>query len=332
VNSRLLRILHLVAESYIRTAQPVASARIADRLGLSSATVRNEFATLEAEGYLHQPHASAGRIPTALGFRRYAERFLPPRPLPATARRYLEARLGAVHGETLLRRLAHATAELSGYAVVVTLAADDHLHAHEIHLSLLSDRTVMAVVVLENGLVRQLRVALEPAPSDTVLDDAERNLRQLTLPLREVPGALERQARRAERELARTLRAIAAAWPEVTPDRSATAGLRGLLKEPESRDPDFVRLVIEHIELPLGAGGGSGAEGASGAGAEGASGADADDVTIDTDDALARVRAAIHIGEAVGLLTLVGPARMRYGPALRVVHGVSAALRGHETA
>ena len=312
MNSRRLRILHLVAESYIRTAQPVPSARIADRLDLSSATVRNEFGVLEAEGYLHQPHASAGRIPTALGFRRYAERFLPPRALPITARRYLRARLGAAQGEALLRQLAHATAELTGYAVVVTLAADDHLHAHEIHLSLLSDRTVMAVVVLENGLVRQLRVSLDPAPSDTTLDDAERNLRQLTLPLREVPAALERLARGAESELARTLSAIAAAWPEVTPDRSVTAGLRGLLNEPESRDPDFVRLVIEHIEVPTPAPGTD------------------DGMSIDTDDAVARVRATVQLGEAFGLLTLVGPARMRYGPAVRVVHGVSDALRGQD--
>jgi heat-inducible transcriptional repressor len=314
MNSRRLRILHLVAESYIRSAQPVASARIAERLDLSSATVRNEFGSLEEEGYLQQPHASAGRVPTALGFRRYAERFLPPRALPVAARRYLQARLGAVYGEALLRQLAHTTAEMTGYAVVVTLAADDHLHAHEIHLSLLSDRTVLAVVVLENGLVRQLRVPLDPAPSDTTLDDAERNLRQLTLPLREVPGALERLARGAESELARTLAAIAAAWPDVTPERSATAGLRGLLNEPESRDPDFVRLVIEHIEL------------------ETTTPSVDDAMTIDTDDALARVRATVHLGEAIGSLTLVGPTRMRYGPAVRVVHGMSDALRDQDRA
>jgi transcriptional regulator of heat shock response len=121
-----------------------------------------------------------------------------------------------------------------------------------------------------------------------------------------------RLARGAESELARTLSAIAAAWPEVTPERSATAGLRGLLNEPESRDPDFVRLVIEHIEVPTSAPGTD------------------DGMRIDTDDSVARVRATVHLGDARGLLTLVGPARMRYGPAVRVVHGVSDALRAQE--
>lgn len=314
MNSRRFRILHLVAESYIRTAQPVPSARIAEVLDLSSATVRNEFAALEGEGYLQRPHASAGRIPTPHGFHRYAARFLPPRPLPVTARRYLCARLGAVHGEALLRQLADATAELSGYAVVVTLPADDHLHAHEIHLSVLSDRTLLAVVVLENGIVRELRVSLDPAPSDSTLDDAERNLRQLTLPLRQVPAALERLALGAETELSRTLRAIASAWPDVTPDRSASAGLRGLFNEPESRDPDFVRLVIDHIEGPTHVPG------------------DGDAVVVATDEAVARVHGTVRIGESTGILTLVGPARMRYGPAVRVVRGVSDAARGEGAA
>jgi len=309
MNDRRERILNLVAASYIRTAQPVASARIAEQLELSSATVRNEFGTLESEGFLQQPHTSAGRIPTPAGFRHYAERFLPPRPLKAHARRYLATRFAGVHGEALLQRLADTAADLTGYAVVVSVSADDHLHAHEIHLSQLSDRSVMAVVVLENGLVRQLRVVVDPAPDDTVLDDAERNLRQLTLPLREVPGALRRLARTTDAGLARTLEAIAAAWPDVTPERSASAGLRRLLDEPESRDPDFVRLVIDHIEGPNEAPTGDAG------------------VIIDLDESLARVKARLRVGDAVGVLTLIGPSRLRYAAAARVVRGVSDALR-----
>jgi heat-inducible transcriptional repressor len=317
MNERRLRILHLVAERYIRSAHPVASAAVAKHLGLSSATVRNEFAALEGEGYLHQPHASAGRIPTSSGFRRYAERFLPPRPLPKRAQHALRARLGSAHGDALLPHLANAVADLSGYAVVVTLPADDHLHALEIHLSVLSDRSVLAVVVLETGLVRQVRITLDPAPSDRVLDDAERNLRQLTLPLRHVPAALRQLARGAEAERGRTLLALADAWPDVVPTRSATAGLRQLLDEPESRDPDFIRLVIEQIESP-----GQAADATwcleSGDGSE---------VEIDTGEAVTRMRSKVPLGEATGALTLLGPTRMRYGPALRAVRGVCDALR-----
>lgn len=309
MNERRERILELVAASYIRTARPVASKRIAARLSLSSATVRNEFGALAEAGYLQQAHASSGRIPTSHGFRRYAARFLPPKPLSPRYREKLADRLRAQAGEGLLEQLAAVASELSGYAVVVTLPADDHLHAVEIHLSLVTSRALLAVVVLENGLVRELRVPLDPAPDDDVLDDAERNLRQLTLPLREVPTALRRLARDTDPELARTLEAIAAAWPDVTPRRSARAGLRRVFSEPESRDPDFVRLVVDVFEEP------------------GGEVPNDDGVALSLDDAVARVRSGVQLGAGVGVLTLVGPARMRYGSAVRIAGGIAAATR-----
>lgn len=340
MNERSARILDMVAGSYIRTAKPVASARIAERLAVSSATVRNEFGALAEEGYLHQAHVSSGRIPTVLGFQRYARRFLPPRPLPPATRQQLAERLWAQAGDGLLDQLASIAAELSGYAVVVTLPADDHLHAVEIHLSLAATRTLLAVVVLENGLVRQLRVPLDPTPGDDVLDDAERNLRQLTLPLREVPHALRRLARDTDAELARTLTAIAAVWPNVTPRRSAQAGLRHLFDEPEARDPDFVRLVVEHIEAPreatLARQASAEDEEPADAGAGGQPpagiGSDTDHspherVELALDEAVARVRSAVRLGGSVGTLTLLGPARMRYWAAVRVAGGIATALR-----
>ena len=248
MNDRRARILRMVAESYIRTAHPVASARIAEQLELSSATVRNEFGALEEEGYLQQPHTSAGRIPTSRGFRSYALGCLPPRRLPERQRSQLVRQLLATNGDGLFALVARAAAELSGYAVVVRLPADDALHILEIHLSMLSAERLLAVVVLENGIVRQLSVDLAPPPADRVLDDAERNLRQLTLPLGEVPRALDAIATHADEELARTLQAIAGAWPRLNPPRMFSEGLRQLLAEPESSDPEFIRLVVEQVE------------------------------------------------------------------------------------
>jgi heat-inducible transcriptional repressor len=337
MDERSERILELVAAAYIRTAKPVPSARIATQLSLSSATVRNEFCALAERGYLHQTHASSGRIPTVRGFRHYAQGFLPPRPLPRGARRRLAERLSIQTGEGLLENLATVAAELAGYAVVVTLPADDHLHAVEIHLSLVTSRTLLAVVVLENGLVRQLRVPLDPAPMEDVLDDAERNLRQLTLPLREIPGVLRRLARDTDPELGRTLTAIAAAWPGITPQRSVQAGLRHLLGEPEARDPDFVRLVVEYIEAPVDARAET-ADAAASASSEAVRPSHArasseimpvgsdELVRLALDEAMARVHSTVRLGPSLGTLTLLGPARMRYWSAVQVAGGIASAL------
>jgi heat-inducible transcriptional repressor len=311
------RILHLVAEGYVRTARPVPSSRVAAQLDVSSATVRNAFGALEDEGLLQQPHASAGRIPTSLGFGRYARDLLPPAPLGPAAHEALRLRFAASHGDDLLQQLAQVAAELSGYAVVVTLPADDQLHALEIHLSLLHARALLAVVVLENGLVRQVRVDVDPSPDDQVLDGAERQLRQLTLPVAAVPAALSELAKDAEPELARTLLAIRAAWPAVSPAKTFAAGLAGVLQEPEAHDPAFVRLLVGRVERPwLTATPDEDDEAAEGTG-----------LGLAWDEELALVRARWQAGLAHGHLTLVGPARLRYGPALQVVGGVTRALR-----
>jgi len=247
MKDRRARVLQLVAEAYIDTAHPVASGQVAERLDVSSATVRNDFGTLESEGLLQQPHTSAGRIPTALGFRSYASCFLPPTPLSASQRRRLGLQLAGAAGDQFYALASRLASELSGYAVTVQLPPNDALRILEIHLAMLSSRRLLAVVVLENGVVRQLGVDLDPVPDDAVIDDAERNLRQLTLPVGEVPRALVAIAARAEEEMARTLLALASAWSDLQPPRTYSDGLSRLLSEPEGADPTFVRLVVAQV-------------------------------------------------------------------------------------
>lgn len=307
LNERRSRILDLVAESYISSAHPVPSSQVAEFLNLSSATIRNEFTALEQEGYLQQPHTSAGRIPTSLGFRAYTQALLPPDSPAPRQRRQIEERLSGKHGDALFEAIALLAADLSGYAVVVTLPADATLHAIEIHLSALSSTRLLAVVVLENGLVRQLVVDLDPAPDDEVISDAESNLRRLTVPVGEMPAALASLARREVDEQARTLRALADAWPGVYPPRLFSGGLRNLLAEPESRDPDFLRLVVEQVETPAHEWPGTGLE-------------------LDHDEATAQIRARLDLGRGHAGLTVVGPARMRYREALRIARGIAETL------
>ena len=78
LSERKKRILAAVVDAYIETAEPVGSKAIAQTAGLgcSSATIRNELAELAAMGYLEQPHTSAGRVPTAMGYRLYVNELM----------------------------------------------------------------------------------------------------------------------------------------------------------------------------------------------------------------------------------------------------------------
>jgi heat-inducible transcriptional repressor len=311
MNERRATILDLVTEIYIRSVSPVASSHLAEQLQVSSATIRNELAALEDEGYLQQPHTSAGRIPTTRAYQQYAYKFIPPSELPLLQQKLVLQGLRQVHGDALLQQLAKITSELSGYAVVVSLPADDALKALEIHLSLLSSTRLLAVVVLENGLIRQLTVDLEPAPSDTTLRDAESNLRQLTLPVSEVPKALLEIAKRVSEDLARTLRAIAESWPNVNPARVFSQGVKQVLVEPESSNPSFVRKLLEQVEQPS---------------------ATDKELIIILDESLAQIATRLPFGKSTASLMLLGPTRMRYKDALMVANGVTQMVSQLETA
>jgi heat-inducible transcriptional repressor len=301
MNDRRSQILDLVAETYIHSAHPVASSYVAEKLNVSSATIRNDFAALEDEGFLQQPHTSAGRIPTTLGYKQYAHKFIPPGHLSDIQKRLLVERFKSLHGDELLQQIASVTSDLSGYAVVITLPEDYSLHALEIHLSVLSSTRVLAVVVLENGLIRQLVIDLSPTPSDDTLRDAESNLRQLTLPVSQLPEALLDIAKRTYEELSRTLTALASAWPTINPPRVLSQGLKQVLSEPEASNPQFVRRLIEQLEHPV---------------------MIQEELLILLDEPLAHVATKLPFGN----LTILGPARMRYRDALMIAQGVTQTL------
>ncbi len=314
MEERKARILDMVIDSYIDAARAVPSAAIAAQLGVSSATVRHELSALEEEGYLHQPHTSAGRLPTLKGYRLYARKFIPPQRLPESQKQYLLGRLQSVHGEALWQQVASLSAQMSGYAVVVSLPADDSLMTLEVHLSALSSSRLLAMVVLETGLIRQVMLELDPTPSDATLREAESSLRQLALSVRDMPIALEDIAKRAEADVARTFRALASSWQAVQPPRIFTEGLKNLLTEPESSDPNFVRSAFERLEQPT----------RDSDPSQAVNNVDLEQaLAIILEEAFALVSARLAVGTGQGELLLLGPTRMRYPDALMVAQGMS---------
>jgi len=120
MNQRQAKLLKDIVENHIRQAQPVGSKLLAGRFQLSSATIRNEMVELEKEGFIYQPHTSAGRVPTEKGYKYYLENFLDTdKVLPKRVRDFLNQFRGEVEGELLVKRLAKALAEISDNGVIV---------------------------------------------------------------------------------------------------------------------------------------------------------------------------------------------------------------------
>jgi heat-inducible transcriptional repressor len=164
LDERKAAILRAVVKEYIETAQPVASAHVAraGHLAVSPATVRNEMAVLERDGYLVHPHTSAGRIPTDKGYRFYVDHLrTPPGPLAPTQKRRVEEHFARAHGE--LERLLHDTgrllSELTDCAAMVTTPGHVAATVRSVQLVALGPRVALAVGVLSDGAV--VKEALE---------------------------------------------------------------------------------------------------------------------------------------------------------------------------
>jgi heat-inducible transcriptional repressor len=164
LDDRKAAILRVVVQEYIETAQPVGSAHVAQatNLAVSSATVRNEMAVLEHEGYLVQPHTSAGRIPTDKGYRFFVDQLTEPGVLGPEQRERVRDFFDTAHGE--LERMLHDTSRLlssvTDYAAVVVSPPHEEAIIRSVQLVALAPRVALVVVVLGNGVVEKRTIDL----------------------------------------------------------------------------------------------------------------------------------------------------------------------------
>src|SRR5262245_13898515 len=149
LDERKTAILRAVVQEYIETAQPVGSGHVASAPGVrvSSATVRNEMAVLEQEGYLTQPHTSAGRIPTDKGYRFFVDHLTHPGRLDDIRRQqvgdFFASSRGALEG--LLRRTGQLLNELTNYAALVVGPTQDRAKVRSVQIVGLSPRHATVV-------------------------------------------------------------------------------------------------------------------------------------------------------------------------------------------
>jgi heat-inducible transcriptional repressor len=176
LDDRKAAILRAVVECHIRTAQPVSSAYVArlGHLSVSAATVRNEMVVLEQEGYLFQPHYSAGRVPTDKGYRFFVDSLSGPAALGKAQTELVRLFFERTHGE-LERMLAETSGLLSRLtdyaAVVVAPSAPEPGRVRSLQIVKLASRLVIVVAVLSNGAVERRPLEM---PSEVSDRDVER--------------------------------------------------------------------------------------------------------------------------------------------------------------
>ena len=173
LNDRQAAILEAVVTEYIGSAEPVGSSHVANAPGVqvSSATVRSEMVALEREGYLVQPHTSAGRIPTDKGYRFFVDHLTQPGVLGPTQHKQVCSFFDQVHGEMeeMLERATGLLSELTSYAAVVVGPSHDTATIRSVQMVGLAPRLALLVVVFSDGAVEKRTIEFDTNVADEAL-------------------------------------------------------------------------------------------------------------------------------------------------------------------
>lgn len=159
LEERKKRVLQAIIEEYIKTAEPVSSNAIMNLEGLkcSSATIRSEMAELEKMGYLEKPHTSAGRVPSAKGYRFYVDELLEEDKISLEEIKYISEKLETKVNELEeITQIASSTiSEITHYTTVAIGPSSEIQKIENIKFVLLSPRMMMAVILTDTGLVKE---------------------------------------------------------------------------------------------------------------------------------------------------------------------------------
>ena len=165
LDDRKLDVLKAIVTDYVASREPVGSKALVERhkLDVSAATVRNDMAVLEEEGYIMQPHTSAGRIPTDKGYRLFVDRLAQIKPLSTAERNAFSAFMnGTADVDDLVARTVRLLAQLTRQVAIVQYPVAVRTQVRHVQFVSLSPERVLVIVVGSTGRVDQTMVDVPP--------------------------------------------------------------------------------------------------------------------------------------------------------------------------
>ncbi|MGH3661981.1 MAG: heat-inducible transcriptional repressor HrcA [Micromonosporaceae bacterium] len=206
LDDRKLDVLRAIVEDYVATHEPVGSKSLVERhhLAVSPATVRNDMAFLEDEGYIRQPHTSAGRVPTDKGYRLFVDRLGRIKPLSVAERRAIQRFLeGAVDLDDVVHRTVRLLAQLTRQVAVVQYPSLSRSEVRHLELVALQESRLMLVMITDTGRVEQRVVELPVAATEADVTSLRSLINEhlAGCKLTETPAAVERLLDEVRHEL-----------------------------------------------------------------------------------------------------------------------------------
>ena len=171
LSERKKKILQAIVEEYVETAEPVSSGSLLrkNHLNISSATIRNEMAELEQAGLLDKPHTSAGRVPSAQGYRYYVDQLLKEDNISLEEIEYIKSKLEsrAMELEEVTKIVTNTLAEVTHYTSLAIGPDNAQQVISEIKFVLLGSRILMAIILTDNGLIKETLIKFDEDITET---------------------------------------------------------------------------------------------------------------------------------------------------------------------
>jgi len=329
LTDRQRKILGIAVREYIRTARPIGSVAICRRygLGVSSATIRNEFAALTEAGYLVQPHTSAGRVPTAKGYRFFVEQLMEEAELPLSEQLLIRHQFHQITRDLdeWMKLAAAVLARVSQSASLIAAPQAHQVRFRHAELISISELTGLMILVLQDSSVhQQMMVFTRPVLQEELsrLSNklnamfANLNTDDMRAKMHTEPGTLEA-------EVTQRLLELTSAYETHSGREIYRDGLVHVLDQPEFDEIERARQIIQVLEQ-------NSALEAIFSQAELANGVQ---VIIGGEGRWDEIRDCTLIlsgyglpGEAKGVLGVLGPMRMPYRRAIPAVRYVAALM------
>lgn len=173
LGERKLQILKVIIDDYIHTAQPVGSRSISKKpmFQVSSATIRNEMADLEELGYLLQPHTSAGRVPSDLGYRIYVDMLRTAKKVASRDKKIIQSLLvsSIIEVDDIIFHAMSILSELTQLPVVITLPLFKKSKLENMKLIRVNSSKVLLIMVSDTGVIKNIRLGISDISQD-ILD------------------------------------------------------------------------------------------------------------------------------------------------------------------
>ena len=258
LEDRKKKVLEAIILDYIATAEPVGSRTITKKygLGVSSATIRNEMADLEDLGLIEQPHTSAGRIPSQIGYRYYVDFLMEKETLTNEIKKFIRKSLREEirAKEDLVRGAVRLLSQISKHTAVLILSSFSQNVLTHIQLLPVAQDKLVLILVLDNGHVEHQVIELSKPLTNGEIDELTDMLRQAVCGLTvEQWRKLSPQTIRSEWEgqinLLKEILEIIEDTLTVEYERKLyLSGSLNIMNQPEFRDVDKVRQVLSLLE------------------------------------------------------------------------------------